>query len=110
MAEQLLSQLALLQANFSDVLALIDAHYTHRPTAFQNGTLFNQPEQNQGSAKVFSFAKLKGLDKTQTLHLFAEHYQAVLADPEGSDHQNIRQFMQHGWEGIHFEAEALAAK
>jgi HopJ type III effector protein. len=34
------------------------------------------------------------------LSLFAEHYAAVLATPEATDHQNIRQFMQNGWDGI----------
>lgn len=42
--------------------------------------------------------------------LFAEHYAAVLNTPEGTDHQNIRQFMQHGWDGVTFEGEALQAK
>jgi HopJ type III effector protein len=42
--------------------------------------------------------------------LFAEHYQAVLKTPDGTDHQNIRQFMLHGWEGIVFEGHALIAK
>jgi hypothetical protein len=26
------------------------------------------------------------------------------------DHQNIRQFMQNGWDGIKFEGDALTAK
>ncbi|MEG0198898.1 MAG: HopJ type III effector protein, partial [Acinetobacter sp.] len=34
----------------------------------------------------------------------------VLATPEATDHQNIRQFMLNGWDGIQFESEALAAK
>lgn len=45
-----------------------------------------------------------------TLELFAEHYLSVLNDPQGSGHQNIRQFMASGWEGIEFEAEVLTEK
>ncbi|WP_353170151.1 HopJ type III effector protein [Acinetobacter rudis] len=110
MSLQLLEQLQQGQAKFSDVLAFIDARYEHCPTAFKNGLQHNAATENQGSAKVFSFARLENLDAEQTLSLFAEHYQSVLATPEGTDHQNIRQFMQNGWGGIQFEGTALQAK
>ena len=110
MSLQLLEQLQQGQAQFSDVLAFIDAAYYHTPTAFKNGQQHNAATENQGSAKVFSFAKIQGLDAAQTLSLFAEHYQAVLATPEGTDHQNIRQFMQHGWDAVEFSGPALQAK
>ncbi len=110
MSNPLFAQLATGQAQFSDVLAYIDARYQHVATAFENGAQHNAAEQNQGSCKVFAFAQLNGLDAAQTLRLFAEHYQAVLATPEGNDHQNIRQFMQHGWDGIRFSGIALTAK
>ena len=96
--------------SFSDVLIFIDSIYQHTPTAFKNGTAFNEASQNQGSAKVFSFAKLNDLSAADTLFLFAEHYQAVLNTPDATDHQNIRQFMENGWEGIEFEGMALTAK
>ena len=92
---------------FSTVLAFIDTHYQHQPTAFKNGDAYNETTQNQGSARVFTLAKMNGLSKEDTLYLFAEHYQAVLANPDGTDHQNIRQFMLHGWPGVVFEGEAL---
>ena len=110
MSLQLLEQLQQGQAKFSDVLAFIDAGYTHTPTAFKNGQQHNAATENQGSAKVFSFAKLNDLDPQQTLSLFAEHYASVLATPDATDHQNIRQFMQNGWDGIQFEGTALTAK
>jgi hypothetical protein len=93
---------------FSDVIAFIEARYKHTPTAFKNGEAFNEATQNQGSAKVFAFAQLNNLSSEDTLTLFAEHYQSVLAHPDGTDHQNIRQFMAHGWAGIQFEGQALA--
>ena len=110
MAQALLAQLKDDSAKFADVLAFIEARYQHTPTAFQNGTQLNAATENQGSAKVFSFAKLEGLNQQDTLKLFAEHYASVLATPEASDHQNIRQFMQNGWDGVKFEGEALTAK
>ncbi|MHA3083956.1 HopJ type III effector protein [Acinetobacter sp. ANC 5383] len=110
MAQALLEQLKNGQAKFADVISYIEQHYTHTPTAFQNGAQHNASTENQGSAKVFSFAQLNGLNPADTLALFAEHYAAVLATPESTDHQNIRQFMQHGWQGIKFECQALAAK
>jgi len=113
MTEQLNALIAASKSNslaFSTVLAFIDAHYQHQPTAFKNGDASNEATQNQGSAKVFTLAKLNGLSKEDTLYLFAEHYHAVLANPDGTDHQNIRQFMIHGWPGIVFDGEALALK
>lgn len=106
----LLQQLQRGEAQFADVLAFIDTRYQHTPTAFQNGDNHNRAEQNQGSAKVLFFAQQQQLDKAATLSLFAEHYQAVLANPQGNDHQNIRQFMQHGWDGVRFEGTVLTAK
>ena len=70
----------------------------------------NAADQNQGSAKVFAFAKLNELSKEDTLKLFAEHYQSVLDTPEGEDHQNIRQFILNGWDGVYFEGEVLISK
>lgn len=110
MAQDLLTQLQIGEAKFTDVIAYIEARYNHTPTAFKNGQQANAATENQGSAKVFSFAQLNDLDQAQTLSLFAEHYAAVLATPEATDHQNIRQFMLNGWDGIQFESEALAAK
>jgi len=113
MKEQLQTLLTSLKANdtpFAKVIEFIDANYQHQPTAFKNGDNYNEATQNQGSARVFAFAKLNSLSAADTLYLFAEHYQAVLATPAGTDHQNIRQFMAHGWDGIVFEGEALAAR
>ena len=109
-AQDLLTQLQTGVAKFADVIAYIEARYNHTPTAFKNGQQANAATENQGSAKVFSFAQLNDLDQAQTLSLFAEHYAAVLATPEATDHQNIRQFMLNGWDGIQFEGEALVAK
>ncbi|HTH83294.1 MAG TPA: HopJ type III effector protein [Mucilaginibacter sp.] len=113
MKEQLTTLLTNLKQNtvtFNDVIAFIETYYTHQPTAFKNGDAYNEAMQNQGSAKVFAFARLNNLSAADTLYLFAEHYQAVLASPDAADHQNIRQFMAHGWLGVVFEGEALIAK
>src|ERR1700743_1804445 len=96
--------------SFNEVIDFINARYEHQPTAFKNGEAYNELTQNQGSARIFAFAQLNNLDKEDTLYLFAEHYQSVLNNPEGADHQNIRQFMQHGWQGISFEGQVLTAK
>jgi len=95
---------------FNQVIEFIETYYQHQPTAFKNGDVYNKETQNQGSAKVFAFAQMNNLNAKETLHLFAEHYQSVLANPNGEDHQNIRQFMAHGWFGIEFEGEALVSK
>ncbi|MFV0141124.1 MULTISPECIES: HopJ type III effector protein [Empedobacter] len=98
------------EANFADVIAHIEENYIYTASAFVNGNQENAADQNQGSAKVFAFAKLNNFSEDDTLKLFAEHYQAVLDSPEGTDHNNIRQFMQNGWEGVTFENEVLTKK
>lgn len=113
MSTQLIDLLEHLKAGsiaFNDVIGFIEKHYQHTPTAFKNGEAYNEATQNQGSAKVFAFAQLNELSVADTLSLFAEHYQAVLQNPNGTDHQNIRQFMANGWDGIAFDGSALAAK
>jgi hypothetical protein len=113
MNTQLIALLADLKTNsipFVQVIEFIERYYQHQPTAFKNGDTFNEATQNQGSAKVFAFAKLNDLSAEDTLSLFAEHYQSVLANAGGTDHQNIRQFMINGWSGVVFEGEALVPK
>lgn len=113
MKEQVLALISGLKENtitFSQVIEFIESHYRHQPTAFKNGDTYNEATQNQGSAKVFTFAQINNLSAEDTLYLFAEHYRAVLASPDATDHQNIRQFMLHGWPGIVFEGNALLAK
>jgi hypothetical protein len=113
MKKQLSNLLTRLKENtvtFNNVIEFIQTYYQHQPTAFKNGEAYNEATQNQGSAKVFAFAQLNGLNAEDTLYLFAEHYQAVLANPDATDHQNIRQFMANGWAGVTFEGEALIAK
>lgn len=96
---------------FADVIAYIDGNYEFTPTAFKNGDTTNQAGQNNGSCKVFSYASLQDLSKEKTLSLFGEFYREdVLKNPEGDDHQNIRNFMKFGWEGIIFEGNALKEK
>ncbi|QFG53620.1 HopJ type III effector protein [Chryseobacterium sp.] len=96
---------------FKDVIAYIDEHYAFVPTSLTNGNIVNEAGENNGSCKVFSFAKLKGLNEEDTLALFGDFYRTdVLKNPEGSDHQNIRNFMQYGWHGIAFEGKALTEK
>ena len=108
--QTLLSGLKEKAISFVQVIEFIETYYQHQPTAFKNCDAFNEATQNQGSAKVFAFSQLNNLSKEDTLYLFAEHYRSVLLDPEGTDHQNIRQFMANGWPGVVFEGEALTSK
>jgi len=52
------------ELQFQEVLAHIADQYSYSPSAFQNGTLKNSKEENQGSAKVFYFAQLNNLSRT----------------------------------------------
>ncbi|HEY0844291.1 MAG TPA: HopJ type III effector protein [Noviherbaspirillum sp.] len=96
---------------FTDTMAVIDATYDFTPTAFVNGKVKNDAGQNSGSCKLLAFAMLNGLSKEQTLACFGAYYRDdVLKHPEGTDHQNIRNFMQYGWDGVKFETMPLKAK
>ncbi|RKE42658.1 HopJ type III effector protein [Sphingobacterium detergens] len=108
--EELLAKSKGSQLQFQEVLDHIAEQYTYSPTPFQNGNLKNSATENQGSAKVLHFAKLNELSVADTLLLFAEHYQNVLDNPVGEGHQNIRQFMANGWDGVVFEADVLTDK
>jgi hypothetical protein len=93
---------------FNDTIATVDANYQFTPTRFRNGEQINEAGQNSGSCKLFSFAKLQKLNEVQTLACFGDYYRVdVLQYPTASDHQNIRNFMQQGWAGIHFDGSAL---
>lgn len=96
---------------FAEVIAHIDANFDFSPTRFVNGNTINEAGHNNGSCKVFSFAQLNNLTEKQSLALFGDYYRIdVIGNPEGSDHQNIRNFMQSGWDGIRFEGKALSQK
>lgn len=106
----LLNRIDTNQIQFVDVIAFIDKHYEYAPVSFVNGDLHNPLGVNEGSAKIFSFAQLNGLDKLDTLLLFCEYYQAVKANPNGHDHPNIRNFMQYGWQGFGMPTHALSPR
>jgi len=94
--------------DFKEVIAYIDENYDFTPTKFTNGNTVNEAGENNGSCKIFSFAKINNFLKDETLALFGDFYRTdVLNNPEGSDHQNIRNFQQFGWDGISFDGEAL---
>jgi hypothetical protein len=101
--------------SFNEVIETITADYDYTPSRFTNGKddsrVINEAGTNEGSCKIFSFAKLNELSKDQTLHCFGDYYRKdVLEHPDATDHANIRQFMQHGWAGIQFEQQALVRK
>ena len=96
---------------FNDTMAAVEANFEFTPTAFKNGELQNEAGQNSGSCKLFAFAKHQNFTKEETLACFGKFYfDEVLNDPEGTGHQNIRNFMKTGFEGLIFEGEPLAAK
>lgn len=96
---------------FADTMAVIDENYQFTPTHFTNGNVENQAGENSGSCKLLAFAKLQGFTKVETLACFGQFYfQDVLQDPHGSGHQNIRNFMETGFEGVLFDGEPLQAK
>lgn len=100
---------------FQDVIKLIEDNYYYTPTRFINGinddSVTNLAGENEGSCKIFSFAKMHRLDKTQTLHCFGQYYrQDVLENPDNTDHANIRTFIKHGWDNISFDNAALTLK
>lgn len=91
------------QKSFDEVIQFIDKHYTYFAVPFSCGDVKSSANTNLGSAKVFSFALMTKMNVDATLRLFAEHYDAVISTPNGTDHPNIRNFIKLGWSGVTFE-------
>lgn len=99
------------RVEFEDTMSVIDACYDFTPTSFSNGDVSNPAGQNSGSCKLLAFARLQGLSPQKTLACFGRYYREdVLKHPQGTDHQNIRNFIKHGWPGVHFDGEPLSLK
>ena len=109
-ADEFKARLGSPEHRFADTLAFIDQYYDYRPSAFRNGPLHNSAEQNQGSCRILAMAQDLNLSDEQALQCFAEHYQSVLAQPEGSEHANIRTLMQHGLAAVHFDNQPLTRR
>lgn len=88
------------EVTLKETLTLIDDNYEYVAVTFANGDIVNQPNENMGSAKVFSFGLMTQMDEKATLALFGEVYRNL--DPNGTDHQNIRNFLKYGWSKVVF--------
>jgi len=100
---------------FADTMRIIEEHYEYRPVPFTNGPegdrIANAAGSNEGSCKIFAFAKLQGLTEAETLGLFGDYYwHDVLEDPNGDSHANIRTFIRYGWKEIRFSGAALSPR
>lgn len=97
--------------DFTDTISVIESNYIFTPTAFKNGDLHNNAGENSGSCKLLAFAKLHGFSKEETLACFgAFYFDDVLKDPNGTGHQNIRNFMKTGFDGLVFNGQPLKEK
>ena len=93
---------------FASVMQVISQSYSYAPTAFSNGSLLNAAGNNEGSCKILHFAQLHELTELETLNLFGNFYRNdVLANPAGTDHGNIRNFILTGWSGVRFDGLPL---
>jgi hypothetical protein len=109
---------------FEEFIALCDEQYEYGLIEFKNGEVINKPGENDGTAKVLSYAALAGFDKDMTLkvsrmvilwqfvrretifssyilpgtialiQLWGQYYRDVIATPDGNDHPNIRNFLK----------------
>lgn len=99
--------------SFDETINVIAENYHYQPAEFSNGLgddkLISLAGVNQGSCKIFALGLLHQLTTEQTLNLFGDYYHIdVLNNPEGTDHQNIRNFIKYGWDGICFQNQALS--
>jgi len=101
--------------DFNDVMDVIRDNYTYQETEFKNGlghgVVINRAGTNEGSCKIFAFGQINNLSEPETLACFGDFYRSdVLLQPDGKDHQNIRNFIAYGWAGISFNGVALKRK
>lgn len=95
---------------FSDTLAFIGEAYDYQPSRFVNGNVENAAGENEGSCKTLGMAVLEGFSTEEALLAFGEHYQAVLTNPSGNDHRNIRALMETGLPGVRFDQPPLTRR
>jgi len=91
------------EVTFEEFTEMVNEFFETQLLEFKNGDLLNKQGENEGSAMVLSYSALSNFDKETTLKLWGQYYREVLADPKGDSHQNIRNFMKYGWEGVPFE-------
>lgn len=58
---------------FEEFIELCDEQYEYGLIEFKNGDIVNMPGENDGSAKVLSYAALAGFDKDMTLKVNKLH-------------------------------------
>ncbi|TMM47045.1 HopJ type III effector protein [Colwellia ponticola] len=97
------------KVSFEQTMQVISEHYRYVPATFSNGDLVNEAGTNEGSCKIFYFAKLNHLTEQQTLVCYGQYFRDVLNNPTGTDHGNIRNFMVSGWSKLDFNSVALTA-
>lgn len=100
---------------FEAVMSVIADYYNYTPTRFVNGRgvlcQINEAGSNEGSCKIFAFARMHDLSPRETLACFGRFYrEEVLLEPDGSSHGNIRAFMVSGWNSVAFDEPALIIK
>lgn len=97
--------------SFQQTMDFIEANFEFTPVAFTVGEQQNELGTNQGSAKIFSLGKALTLTEAEVLQCFGDFYRKdVLEHPDAQDHQNIRNFIKHGWAGVSIDASALTSK
>lgn len=98
---------------FNDVIETINTEYHYTPSRFTNGkdsdTVINEAASNEGSCKIFAFAKFNNLTKDQTLNCFGVYYRDdVLLNPNNTDHVNIQTLIKYSLNDIHFDNIVLS--
>ncbi|WP_420589475.1 HopJ type III effector protein [Bacterioplanoides sp.] len=108
--ETFLQQLNSNEHVFATTLEFIETWFDFTPSAFQNGSVANAVDQNQGSCKVFALAELLELTQEQALRCFGEHYRDVVATPDADNHHNLRRLLKEGLADISFDSFPLTQK
>jgi hypothetical protein len=84
-------------------MAVIEDHYNFNQQLLR--TVYNTmlPEKTQDLVNYFALCGTSGTNSEGTLFALAYYFEDVLGNPNGTDHhQNIRNFMKTGWDGIAF--------
>ena len=65
---------------FEEFIELCDNEYEYGLIEFKNGDIVNKEGENDGSAKVLSYAALAQMDKDTTLKVCIYYVQSLLVD------------------------------
>ncbi len=99
-------------SDFAEVISILNKRFKFSSTGFTNNGHKNDEgdSKSKGSLKLLAVLKfINYSDKDNPAQFFKEHYESVVADPDGDSHPNIRHLMKGSLKDVHFYTSVIPA-